>query len=205
MCRQKNMITRKQHRLLGGILLLPFIAWSLTGMFFLLRPAYEQAYSPLSAKTYGVDEVNISTPPPQWQEMRLLKTVLGQHLLVREEGRWRQLHPETLETRPMPSDSDLVGLVEDAISQDSQRYGDLLQGETDPFRTSTGVTITVNWDSLSFYQQGVDTRWIDRIYSIHYLQWTGVALLDTVLGVTGLFLLLLMTITGSAMLLRRVD
>ena len=70
------MITRKQHRLLGGILLLPFIAWSLTGIFFLVRPAYEQAYSVLSPKTYAADEIQISAAP-QWQEMRLLKTVLG--------------------------------------------------------------------------------------------------------------------------------
>lgn len=198
------MITRKQHRFLGGILLLPFLAWSLTGIFFLVRPAYEQAYSVLSAKTYAADEVNISAAP-QWQEMRLLKTVLGQHLLVKEEGRWRQLDPNSLEERPTPVDADLANFVEDAISQNILRYGELLPSESGHFRTSTGVTITVNWDSLSLYQQGADTRWIDRIYSIHYLQWTGIAILDTVLGVAGLILLLLMTVTGSAMLLRRAD
>lgn len=194
------MITRKQHRLLGSILLLPFIAWSLTGIFFLVRPAYEQAYSVLSPKTYAVDEINISTQP-EWQEMRSLKTVLGLHLLVKQEGRWQQLDPDSYEVRNTPIEADLARFVEDAMSQDILRYGELLSGESDPFRTSTGVTIAVNWDSLSLYQQGVDTRWIDRIYSIHYLQWTGIALLDTVLGVAGLFLLLLMTVTGSAMLL----
>ena len=198
------MITRKQHRLLGGILLLPFIAWSLTGIFFLVRPAYEQAYSVLLPKAYAADEVNISAEP-QWQEMRLLKTVLGQHLLVKQEGRWQQLDPDSLEVRAAPIEEDLTKFVEDAISQDTQRYGELLPGESYPFYTSTGVTITVNWDSLSLYQQGADTRWIDRIYSSHYLQWTGIALVDTILGVAGLFLLLLMTITGSAMLLRRAE
>jgi len=194
------MITRKQHRLLGSILLLPFIAWSLTGIFFLVRPAYEQAYSVLSPKTYAVDEINISAQP-EWQEMRSLKTVLGLHLLVKQEGRWQQLDPDSYEVRNTPIEADLARFVEDAMSQDILRYGELLSGESDPFRTSTGVTIAVNWDSLSLYQQGVDTRWIDRIYSIHYLQWTGIALLDAVLGVAGLFLLLLMTVTGSAMLL----
>lgn len=198
------MITRKQHRLLGSILLLPFIAWSLTGIFFLVRPAYEQAYSVLSPKTYAVDEINISTQP-EWQEMRSLKTVLGLHLLVKQEGRWQQLDPDSYEVRNTPIEADLARFVEDAMSQDILRYGELLSGESDPFRTSTGVTIAVNWDSLSLYQQGVDTRWIDRIYSIHYLQWTGIALLDTVLGVAGLFLLLLMTVTGSAMLLRSTE
>ena len=198
------MITRKQHRLLGSILLLPFIAWSLTGIFFLVRPAYEQAYSVLSPKTYAVDEINISTQP-EWQEMRSLKTVLGLHLLVKQEGRWQQLDPDSYEVRNTPIEADLARFVEDAMSQDILRYGELLSGESDPFRTSTGVTIAVNWDSLSLHQQGVDTRWIDRIYSIHYLQWTGIALLDTVLGVAGLFLLLLMTVTGSAMLLRSTE
>ena len=198
------MITRKQHRLLGSILLLPFIAWSLTGIFFLVRPAYEQAYSVLSPKTYAVDEINISAQP-EWQEMRFLKTVLGLHLLVKQGGRWQQLDPDSYEVRNTPIEADLARFVEDAMSQDILRYGELLSGESDPFRTSTGVTIAVNWDSLSLYQQGVDTRWIDRIYSIHYLQWTGIALLDTVLGVAGLFLLLLMTVTGSAMLLRSTE
>tara|TARA_B110000305_G_scaffold213050_1_gene248644 strand:- start:259 stop:855 length:597 start_codon:yes stop_codon:yes gene_type:complete len=198
------MITRKQHRLLGGILLLPFIAWSLTGVFFLVRPAYEQAYSVLSPKTYSADQINISAQP-EWQEMRLLKTVLGLHLLVKQEGGWQQLDPDSLEVRATPVEADLVSFVEDAISQDTLRYGELLPGESDPFRTSTGVTIAVNWDSLSLYQQGSDTRWIDRIYRIHYLQWTGIAFLDTILGVAGLLLLLLMTATGSAMLLRREE
>ena len=198
------MIIRKQHRLLGGILLLPFIAWSLTGVFFLVRPAYEQAYSVLSPKTYSADQINISAQP-EWQEMRLLKTVLGLHLLVKQEGGWQQLDPDSLEVRATPVEADLVSFVEDAISQDTLRYGELLPGESDPFRTSTGVTIAVNWDSLSLYQQGLDTRWIDRIYRIHYLQWTGIAFLDTILGVAGLLLLLLMTATGSVMLLRREE
>ena len=198
------MITRKQHRLLGGILLLPFIAWSLTGVFFLVRPAYEQAYSVLSPKTYSADQINISAQP-EWQEVRLLKTVLGLHLLVKQEGGWQQLDPDSLEVRATPVEADLVSFVEDAISQDTLRYGELLPGESDPFRTSTGVTIAVDWDSLSLYQQGLDTRWIDRIYRIHYLQWTGIAFLDTILGVAGLLLLLLITATGSAMLLRREE
>ena len=198
------MITRKQHRLLGGILLLPFIAWSLTGVFFLVRPAYEQAYSVLSPKTYSADQINISAQP-EWQEMRLLKTVLGLHLLVKQEGGWQQLDPDSLEVRATPVEADLVSFVEDAISQDTLRYGELLPGESDPFRTSTGVTIAVNWDSLSLYQRGADTRWIDRIYRVHYLQWTGIAFLDTILGVAGLLLLLLITATGSAMLLRREE
>ena len=198
------MTTRKKHRLLGSIMLLPFIAWSLTGIFFLVRPAYEQAYSVLTPKTYAVGEVSVSAEP-NWEQLRVVRTILGQHLLVREEGTWRQLDPISLATRPVPETADLVSLVNDAIGQQADRYGELLPGESDPFRTSTGATIAVDWDSLSFYQQGVDTRWIDRIYNIHYLRWTVIASLDTAVGVFGLVLLLFMTLTGSVMLLRRVD
>ena len=198
------MILRKQHRLLGSILVLPFIAWSLTGIFFLVRPAYEQAYAVLSPKTYPAEEVRISAEP-QWQEMRILNSVLGQHLLVKENGSWRQVDPTTGAERPSPSVADLERFVEDAISQNPRRYGELLRGESNPFRTSEGVLISLDWGSLSLNQQGGDTRWIDRIYNVHYLRWTGIALFDSIMGVLGLLLLLMMTVSGLGMLLRRSD
>jgi hypothetical protein len=37
------MTKRQLHRLTGIILLLPFVAWASTAVFFLVRPAYEQA------------------------------------------------------------------------------------------------------------------------------------------------------------------
>ncbi len=198
------MVTRKQHRLLGSIMLLPFIAWSLTGIFFLVRPAYEAAYAPLSPRTYAADTVTIEAAP-DWQEVRLLKTVLGQHILIKQSGIWRQLDPDTLEARATPTQDELRALVNDAIALYPERYGELLLEGAAPLRTTTGVTISVDWDALSLHQQGTDTRWIDRIYSIHYLQWTGIPALDTVLGVGGLILLLLVTLTGLLMLLRSSD
>jgi hypothetical protein len=50
----------------------------------------------------------------------------------------------------------------------------------------------------SIYQQGAGTRRIDRTYSIHYSLFTmhRIALLDAVVGLAGLFMLLLMTATG---------
>ena len=57
----------------------------------------------------------------------------------------------------------------------------------------------------SIYQQDAGTRWIDRTYSIHYSLFTihyslftmhRIALLDAVVGLAGLFMLLLMTATG---------
>jgi len=46
------MKTRKLHKITGLILLLPFIAWSATAVFFLIRPAYEQAYERLAVREY---------------------------------------------------------------------------------------------------------------------------------------------------------
>ena len=62
--------------------------------------------------------------------------------------------------------------------------------------TSTGVRITLDWNTLGLRQSGNDTRWIDQLYQLHYLQWTGVRWLDRILGVAGLFLLAVMTVTG---------
>lgn len=196
------MLIHRQHRLLGSILLLPFVAWSLTGIFFLIRPAYEEAYAPLSLKTYAAESQTIEAEP-QWQEVRLTRTILGQHMLVKEQGIWRQIDPESLLPRPVPSNTDLKILVADAISQNPLRFGELEGVEEGRFRTTTGASINVHWDSLALYQRGSDTDWIDLIYSIHYLQWTGIAILDTIVGVVGLLLLLLMTVTGSLMLFRK--
>jgi hypothetical protein len=193
---------REQHKLLGIALLLPFMAWSCTALFFLLRPAYEQAYEQLAVKQYPLERAVSLEPAADWGEVRWLRSVLGEHLLVRREGAWAQLDPETLTERPWPGDEDLRRLVTDAMSQNPERYGQLASFEGRQMTTDTGVDITFDWNTLSYTQQGRDTRGIDRMYRIHYLEWTGNAALDKVLGVTGLLLLIYMTVTGFRLVLR---
>lgn len=212
-------------------LLLPFMAWSATGLFFLLRPAYEQAYEQLAVKQYPLHRPFPAMPAsaesavassaertadvapdsrtgpkpdwkPDWKEVRWLRSVLGPHLLVRRDDGWVQLDPQTFTERPWPSDEDLRLLVTDAMSQNPGRYGKLASFDGRHMTTDTGVEITFDWDTLSYTQQGRDTRGIDRVYRIHYLEWTGIVAVDKVLGVGGLLLLMYMTVTGFRLVFR---
>jgi len=193
---------RSLHKYLGMVLLLPFIAWSATALFFLLRPAWPEAYASLEVRALPLEEVPDLVPQPGWLELRYLRSILGPHLLVREASGWKQLDPQTLEERPWPDDASLRRLLEDAMQADPARYGRLVESGDGSLLTDTGVVISLDWHNLRFNQEGRDTRWINRIYEIHYLRWTGNAVLDEVLGVFALLLLILMTWTGARMLLR---
>lgn len=186
------------------VLLLPFIAWSATALFFLLRPAWPEAYASLELRTYPLAEPLDLVPLPQWQELRYLRSILGPHLLVREAVGWKQLDPVTLVERPWPDEASLRRLLTDAMQADPARYGSLVESRDGRLVTDTGVVISLDWHNLRFTQEGRDTRWINRLYDIHYLRWTGNAVLDEVLGVFGLLLLMLMTWTGARMLFRPV-
>ena len=63
--------------------------------------------------------------------------------------------------------------------------------------TDTGVRVTLDWNRLTMTQYGGDTGWIDRFYKIHYLQWTGIAPLDKVLGGIGILLVLVLSLLGA--------
>ena len=179
----------------------PLLAWCLTGLVFLIQPGYGAAYEPLSVRAYSLTEPLTVAPQEGWLEYKIMRTTLGTHLLVRSATGWSHLNANTLE----PFEADLPqrrSLVSDAIALKSKRYGHLLENDSEPFLTSTGTEIRLQWNTLSLQQYGVDTRWIDRMYSVHYLQWTGVKTLDKVLGIFGLLLLILISITGVRLLLR---
>lgn len=194
-----SMKQRRVHRWLGTTLLLPFIAWSLTAMFFLLRPAYTDAYAALPLGGHELPESVVINVRPDWQELRLLHSVLGEHLLVRGSEGWQHLDAATGEPFPVPTAADLQRLLEAGFSVNPSRYGNVVSVDGWQAHTDTGVTISVDWDRFSARQSGRDTRWIDRIYAIHYLRWTGHAVVDQILGITGLLLLLYMTWSGGRM------
>jgi hypothetical protein len=70
-------------------------------------------------------------------------------------------------------------------------------------RTDTGVEVTLDWNRLSLQQHGADTDRIDRLYKIHYLQWTGQKSVDKILGLAGLTLLVVLSILGAQLAFRR--
>jgi len=200
--------SRQFHRLTGIILLLPFLVWSLSGIFFLVRPGYNEAYEQIPVRRYDIDR-SVSTLPfsanTNWQEVRYFRSLLGEHLLVNENDSWRHLNVQTGEDWLLPEETELQRFLEDAISFNAPRYGRIIRIEDATAWTDTGVEISVDWTTASIRQQGRDTRWIDRIYSLHYLQWTGYWLSDRILGVLGLLLLLYMTYSGARMAFTKAE
>lgn len=196
-------LPRRIHRILGWCLILPFFVWALTGLVFFIKPGYQAAFSYLVIKTYPINTAIQLKPQPEWQEIKLLQTVLGTHLMVKQAGGWQQLSLKDFTVRPQPSADDLQLLVKDAISVDPKRYGEQLLKTEQGFVTDTGVQIQLDWASLSLSQQGKDTELINNLYKAHYLQWTGQKTLDQGLGVLGLILLMLSTVVGVRLLIRR--
>ncbi|CAI3801946.1 hypothetical protein [Rheinheimera sp. MM224] len=196
-------LPRRIHRILGWCLILPFFVWALTGLVFFIKPGYQAAFSSLTVKTYPISKVVQIIPKPEWQEIKLLQTVLGIHLMVKQSDSWQQLDLNDLTVRPQPSADALQLLIKDAIKADPERYGQDLRTTEQGFVTDTGVQIQLDWASLSLSQQGKDTELINNLYKAHYLQWTGQKTLDQGLGMIGLVLLMLTTALGIRLLIRR--
>lgn len=194
---------QKFHQYLGLFMLLPFIAWAVTGVFFFFKPGYKEAYQPLVVKQYPIDSL-ISLPVQQaWLEVRQLKTILGHHLLVKTEEGWQQLSLDSLEQIAEPSKLQITQLINDAISQNKTRYGDIDTIDELKITTSEEVRIQLNWQTMSLRQKGADTDFINTIYNIHYLRWTGIKMLDQFLGVIGLILVVVLAGIGTVMTFRR--
>jgi hypothetical protein len=192
------MNVKRVHKVIGIVLAIPLVAWSLTGIVFLVKPGYDGAYQLLSVKTYPLEHAFKIGPSRDWHEARLLRTVLGYHLLTGEKGNSIHLDPVNMQQKVVPSDADIRRLVEDAIGVNSERYGKLINISGNKVKTSTGVEITLDWRNLSLSQSGSDTVLINNLYKVHYLQWLGRPFLDTIFGVIGIILLLSLTALGLA-------
>jgi hypothetical protein len=183
------------HRILGLVLLLPIAGWVLTAAVFFVKPGYAGAYEQLAVRTYPLDS-NLPVRIQPWREARLVKTILGPHLLVRTDAGWRNLDPVTLRIVPVPSQDKLRLLFEDAFTANQDRYGHVASQVDHTARTTTGISVTLDWDRLSLQQRGRDTDRIEALYRIHYLQWTGVKPIDKILGVLGLAMLAALAYLG---------
>jgi PepSY-associated TM region len=191
------MKIRALHRVIGIILLLPFFGWALTGLVFFIKPGYEGAYESLSPKTYPLERPLTINPDPTWLEFRYLKTALGEHLLVRTNAGWSHLNPADGRPRDVPTQDEIRTLLNDAFSANPRRYGNISKVSGETASTDTGVEVTVDWKRLSLQQRGTDTNRIDLLYKVHYLQWTGVTIIDRVVGITGIALVLALTVLGA--------
>ncbi len=192
---------KKLHKITGLVMLLPFIAWAVTGMFFFIKPGYQAAYQAISPTLYPIKQI-IQLPKQQWLEVRQVRTVLGEHLLVKDENGWQQLSSENFEVIAQPTATQIRQLVNDAIAKDKARYGEIASIEKNVVSTSTGVKITLDWPTMSMRQKGEDTDFINAMYDVHYLRWTGNAAVDKYLGVIGLSLVVLLALLGAWMTLK---
>ena len=190
------MRTRTLHKVIGLSLLLPFLAWIITAMVFYIKPGYAAAYESLQVKTYPLDGWIAMAADSAWLEFRYVKTILGNHLIVRTAEGWKQLDTSTFRTREKPTDSEIRMLLTDAFSANPGRYGQVATVSNDTIRTSTDVLVLLDWNGLSLSQRGPDTDRIDLLYKIHYLQWTGISALDKILGPLGLTLVFTLSILG---------
>lgn len=196
---------RRIHRAVGLVMLLPLIAWAATGAVFFTKPGYGAAYHALPIKTYPLEGPITVRPDPDWREVRHLRTILGLHLLARTDNGWVQLDPMTLRPAAVPRDEDVRRLIADAFAVNPARYGRIVSvsAHRGTATTDTGAVITLDWNRLTLQQRGRDTDRIDRLYKIHYLQWTGQKTVDKVLGLAGLVLLTVLTTLGARLAFRR--
>jgi hypothetical protein len=190
------MKTRKLHKLIGLVLVLPMLGWTITGIVFFVKPGYQGAFEQLSIKSYPLSQSLTITPQGNWQEVKVVKTILGDHLLVKTNNKSAHLDPLSLLAKSEPTPLQFEALLNDAFSQNEARYGEIERVNGLSVQTSTGVEVTLDWNSLRLSQKGQDTQLINLLYQIHYLQWTPYKGLNQVLGMFGLVLLISLTLLG---------
>jgi len=194
---------RKTHQVLGLILLIPIVLWSLTGIFFLIKPGYEGAYQKISPKLYNLDSSFSIAPRKNWNEIRLLKTALGYHLIVKADGQYKHLNPVTLQKQVFPSAAQLRLLFNDAIAKDSKRYGSITEIINNKAYTDNGIEISLDWSNLTLTQQGKDTQLIRIFYKIHYMEWLANPLINKGFGALTIALLLILSAAGLIIYINR--
>jgi hypothetical protein len=179
------------------------LGWTLTGLVFFIKPGYQDAYQQLSIKNHPLNQSLLVRPKESWQEVKLVRSILGNHLLVKSDNKVKHLEPDSLTMKAQPSELEFKSLLRDAFSQHSERYGEIVSVNGLSAKTSTGVEVTLDWDNLRLSQTGQDTHLINLLYKIHYLQWTGHKVLDQVLGIVGLMLLISLTILGVRLYIKK--
>jgi hypothetical protein len=179
------------------------LGWTITGIVFFIKPGYQGAYEQLAVKTYPLNDSLVVRANNQWQEIKLITTILGDHLLVKLNNKTEHLDPDSLLPKPTPSEIEFKALLSDAFTSNSGRYGEVIKLDGLSAQTNTGIEIKLDWHNLRLSQKGQDTQLINLLYKVHYLQWTSHKGLDQALGILGLILLILLTILGVRLYLKK--
>lgn len=190
------MKSRKIHKIVGLLLVLPMFGWIITGMVFFIKPGYKNAYDQLAIKTYPLEQSFTIPFSNEWKEARLIKSILGHHLLVKTGDGYKHLDPTSYQPKENLTEQEVKNLLNDAFSKNAERYGAVVSSDGYKATTSTGIEVTLNWNNLSIRQSGDDTKFINTLYKIHYLQWTPSKSFNQFFGIMGLLLLMLLTLFG---------
>jgi hypothetical protein len=190
------MKSKRIHRITGLLLVLPLIGWTITGIIFFVKPGYQGAYDQLVVKTYPLKTSFVIPESKDWKEVRLLRTILGYHLLVKTDKGFQHLDPISFKVKEPPTDLALTSLLNDSFSNKLERYGRVDSSDNFKFFTSTGIEVSLNWERLTLRQKGDDTELINTLYKIHYLQWTPYKEINQYMGIIGLILLMTLTFFG---------
>lgn len=190
------MNSKNIHRVIGLLLVLPIIAWAFTGVFFFIKPGYQAAYDQLAVKTYPLDKSFTIPASKEWQEVRLLKTILGYHLLVKTNKGLEHLDPISFKAKQIPINTELNALFNDSFLSNPERYGHIVSNDGFKVMTNKGIEVTLNWEQLTLRQKGDDTKRINTLYKIHYLQWTPFKSINQYMGIFALTLLMALTFFG---------
>ena len=190
------MKSRKIHKIVGLLLVLPMFGWIITGVVFFIKPGYKNAYDQLAIKTYPLEQSFTIPSSNEWKEARLIKSILGHHLLVKTGDGYKHLDPTSYQPKENLTEQEVKSLLNDAFSKNADRYGVVVSSDGYKAVTSTGIEVTLNWNNLSIRQSGDDTKFINTLYKIHYLQWTPSKSFNQFFGIMGLLLLMLLTLFG---------
>lgn len=208
---------RSFHKWMGLILLLPFLVWTVTGLLFALKPGWGPAYEYLSpwstppkqpvramslasfaATSAAEDAISIELQHSALGPLFKLENAPGSEggtLFDATSG--KRLDPLSIEN------AETLVLAGVAKSMDSSRYGSLKSHEakgTDiEFVFSGGPHVTINLHTASLRQSGPDTERINWLYKLHYMQWTGNARLDRIVGFA--FLVFVWLLAGAGVVL----
>ncbi len=208
---------RRLHRLLGLLLLLPLVAWTVTGLAFHLKPGWAGAYEQLRAYDDGpLDPAGLIAPADlpiaggstAWE---LGSTAVGPVYRMSREAGPVLVHATTGRILSPLDRASVEAIARRASSRAaaSERYGDvedvLLTEREGVVRFAGGAVVRVGRYDLSVAQRGADTAWIDRMYELHYLRWTGIEAIDRVLAPIAVVAVWLLAFTGVRKLRRRAQ
>jgi uncharacterized iron-regulated membrane protein len=202
------------HKWLGLLLLAPFAVWTLTGLLFALKPGWGPAYEYLSPWQPASQEAPSTLTMASFAThaevadalaIELHQSAIGPLYEVQHAGDAgaTTLHDARTSVRMDPLTLEHARtLVEAAIASsiDPERYGVVHSHEPAEseiqFSFSGGPTVTINLHSASMRQSGPDTDRINWLYELHYMRWTGNAMVDRILGFSVLVLVWLLAAAG---------